>query len=429
MKASIRNFALAIGLSTCLILPATAADRVTMKDGRVFTGHITNQTDNVIRIQVQFGELVKEEILFMGDVASVEKSVSDAEVKEAGQRNHDEMEAKDRAEAKAKQSRDNPGVIVLPMTGGVGETFRHDEIEMVAEHADKIKAETGQSPIIVLEIESGGGMMLEMYEIHETLTEVKKRHRVVAWIKEAISAAAATAFHCDEIYFRTDGNLGAMTGFNSGTGVALKDDALRGWLNDASNWAEAGGRSGAIARAMIHNPFELSFTVNEETGEIEWFDDLSGEHILSTSETNLSFTSSTALASKFADGVADTPEELAKLLDLPEWNEVSDYGREIHEDWVETFELAQHDIPRIYGELQIVQASAAADPLEKIGRTIDLISQLIRWWDRAPFVCQYNVGVPPKELLERNIEELRRQAAEIRRAQNRNRGRGGGRGY
>ncbi|MGI9013598.1 MAG: hypothetical protein ACR2GY_05030 [Phycisphaerales bacterium] len=424
-KKTFRNILLATGLAVCLALPAIAADRITMKDGRTYVGEITSQTENVVRISVVYGNMAKEHIFFTGDIALIEKDVATDAPVATGTNSKSTPATTD---AKAGHHPNNPGVIFLPLTGGVGQTFRHDEIEMAAKHADEIKKKTGFAPIIVLEIESGGGMMLEMYKIHDTLMEVKKRHRIVAWIKEAISAAAATAFHCDEIYFRTDGNLGAMTGFNSGTGQALQDEALQQWLSDAHAWAEAGGRFGGIAQAMIHNPYELSYSIDPDTGEVIWFSDLTGDVILSTGERNLSFTSSTALHSGFADGIADTTEELAELLDLPEWYEVDTYGRDIHRNWVETFELANHDIPRIYGELQIVQASAAAGNLEKIGRSIDLLQQLIRWWDRAPFVCEYLVGVPPKDQLERTIAELRRQAAMIRRAEAQQRNRGGGRG-
>jgi hypothetical protein len=302
-------------------------------------------------------------------------------------------------------------ILRLPLTGMVGLEFRHQEIEKVAAYADKLKKEQGIDPIIVLEIESGGGMMSEMYAIHDTLMEVKKRHRVVAWIKEAISAAAATAFHCDEIYFRTDGSLGAMTGFNSGTGISLKDEELARWLRDAAAWAEAGGRPGLIARAMIHHPFIVSYSVDDETGEVTWYDSLEGEYVLSDEDTNLTFTSGHAERSGFADGIANSEQELARLLDMKEWTE-DPYAKDVYDQWMENFEEASHDIPYLIGELQIIQGGAL-DAEGKIQAAIRIIDDLLKWWKKEPDLCRM-MGLPSEEDLERLIREYRRALQQIR---------------
>lgn len=412
-------------LSACLALGVTAsvfaADKVVLKDGREFSGEIVKKTDTYVQIRVILGSLEQVQTFWMGDVAKIVEDVADSN-KETGS---DESTQPKPAGAAPKPAtsgstekglnRAKPGVIVLPMKGTVGIEFRKEEIERVAEEADKIKRETGISPIIVLEIESGGGLMLEMYNIHESLTELKKNHRIVAWIKQAISAAAATAFHCDEIYFMTEGNLGAMTGFNAGTGQSLKGPALEQWLSDASEWAESGGRPGMIARAMIHHPVLLSYDKDPETGKVTWYESLQGEYKLSDEISNLSFSSSQALHSGFADGVADTKEQLAKFLDLAEWNEMSRTGYEAYEDWNKTVSRAKVEIPRIFGRFQIIQGSAAASPEEKIGRMIDLLEQLIMWSRRAPNVARYEAGLPPIEELERMIRDLKKQLSDMRR--------------
>jgi hypothetical protein len=345
---------------------------------------------------------------FKGDVAEIIEDVT-TETTEA-----------DATEAAASTSTSAPveseagsGTVILrlPLVGGVGQTFRHQEIETVAAYADKLTREKGIRPIIVLEIESGGGAMTEMYAIHDTLMEVKKRHRVVAWIKEAISAAAATAFHCDEIYFRTDGSLGAMTGYNPGTGLALKDAELERWLRDASAWAEAGGRPGLIARAMIHHPFEVSYDVDDETGEVTWYDTLEGEYDLSDATTNLTFTSIDAKQSAFSDGIADSEEELAQLLDMKVWNE-DPYAKNLQEDWMKTFELANYEIPMIFGELQIIQGGSL-DAEGKLQAAISKIEKLIQWWKREPDLLR-SMGLPSREDLERLLREYRKALDDLK---------------
>ena len=100
-----------------------------------------------------------------------------------------------------------PGVFVLPLKNTVGTYIRHEEMEAIAEEADKY----GPGQIIVLILDTPGGSVTETEKIHEVLMKIKKRHRLVAWIKEAISAGCAIALHCDEIYFMKEGSAGAMT--------------------------------------------------------------------------------------------------------------------------------------------------------------------------------------------------------------------------
>jgi ClpP class serine protease len=288
----------------------------------------------------------------------------------------------------------------------VGLEFRHEEMEKIAEEADK----HGPGQIIVLLIESGGGAVTEMEQIHETLLEIKKRHRLVAWIQEAISAACATAIHCDEIYFMTEGTAGSMTAFAGGQ--SWQGAQLQKWLNTAGEWMELGGRSPYIGEAMIDDDKLLSYDKDGKTGKVTWYNDLSGEFILSRMDENLTFNSSNALHCGFADGIADTEPQLAKLLDLPKWYEVSDYGREIHEDWMSTVKRAQEDLPRLADELQYKNQSSG-DPVKILGTQINIMKQIVQWWDRAPNVCEMS-GIPPKEFLERQIAEMRRELARMK---------------
>jgi len=418
MNTMMKNALAAFGLAACMSLPALAADKVVTTDGKEYVGEIISRTENVIVIRVRYGSLTREHTLWMGDVAEI-TTVADAPGTVPAQAPATPAGPSLTGGAAAPAARTpaaagQPQIILLPLTGMVGIEFRHQEIVEAGKKADEVKEATGVAPIIVLEIESGGGMVLEIYKIHDALMDLKKRHRVVAWIKEAISAACATALHCDEIYFRTEGNAGAMTAFAGATSVQGQD--LATWLSDASEWAEAGGRPGMIARAMVDEAYELSYSIDEETGEVTWYDSNEGDHILSNKGTNLSFTSSTAIHSKFADGIADTTDELAELLDLKAWSEVEDgYGRELHEDWMRTLERGRSEIPKIFDRVRTAGQTAGGDEVVALGRAIEQLKQLIRWREIAPNLCDYEFGIPPREELERQIAQLQRQIAEIRR--------------
>ncbi|MHC4420357.1 MAG: Clp protease/crotonase-like domain-containing protein, partial [Planctomycetota bacterium] len=298
------------------------------------------------------------------------------------------------------------GVFVLPLKKMVGLEFRHEEMEELAKEADKY----GDGQIIVLLIDSGGGSVVEMEKIHETLSEIKQRHRLVAWIKQAISAACSTAMHCDEIYFMTEGTAGAMTAFNSATGQAWKGEELKEWMRRAGDWMEQGGRSRYIAEAMIHSPRLLSYDKDPDTGEVTFYNDLSGEVVLSDDGKNLVFNASLALDCGFSDGTADTEEHLAALLDLPAWHEKSDYGRKISEDWCELVEKGREECARLRARLGYL-GTGSGDPVVIIGKRIQIFEQMIRWQEKVP-----NMGCSgtSTEQLKREIKELRKQLSDMK---------------
>ena len=155
-----------------------------------------------------------------------------------------------------------PGVFFMPWEGPVGIEARHDEIQEIIEEADKY----GPGQIIVLQINSPGGLVIEGDKIHETLKDVKKRHRVVAWVKEAISAAAFASLHCDEIYFMQVGAMGSAVMFAGQT--AISGDELNAWLEKFSEVAEIGGRDPIIARCMVTRTAMASYDKDSETGKV-----------------------------------------------------------------------------------------------------------------------------------------------------------------
>ena len=346
--------------------------------------------------------IFKDDIIRLSTIRGADDAVMD--IKGARPAHVREMSRTKSGDLNADSAR--PGVFVLPLKGRVGLELRHDEMEKIAEEADKY----GRGQIIVFLIDSGGGAVTEMEQIHDTMTEIKKRHRLVAWVKQAISAACATAMHCDEIYFMTNGTAGAMTAFNSATGKAWTGDELEEWQTRAGEWMEAGGRSRYIAEAMIHNPNLLSYDKDSQTGDVTFYNDLSGEHILSREGENLVFTASDALQCGFSDGTASNEQELAELLDLGQWHETSDYGRRIAKEWQDTVERANRELPLLQERLKYA-GTGSGDPVEILGNRIKIYEKFLRWQDRCPPCTQ---GMPPKEELQRDISEMRRELANLK---------------
>ncbi|MEE9130946.1 MAG: hypothetical protein V3T84_13080 [Phycisphaerales bacterium] len=363
------------------------------------TGRLVDATKYYIKIDVKLAGEPATKTIFNGDIRSMRTVTVDDVSVAARTSKTTRVATREEGIATPKDAR---GVFVLPMSGEVGLTFRHEQIEKMAKHADGF----GPGQIIILLMDSHGGG-IEMEKVHDTIMKVKKRHRVIAWIQTAISAAAASAIACDEIYFMTDGTLGAMTGY-SGT-TALKDEELEAWLKTAGQWMENGGRYLYIAHAMIHAPSLLSYDKDAATGEVIWHNDLSGEHVLSDEESNLVFTSGRATDCGFADGIADTGEELAELLHLGEWREIDTYGRSVAKDWQDTVKKAEEEIPRLLARRNMVTGT----PERRIGALIRIDEALIKWIDRAPAIAKRMIPAS-KDFLEREIRELRKQLADLR---------------
>ena len=296
-------------------------------------------------------------------------------------------------------------IFIMPWEGTVGEGARHDEIEAIGKEADKI----GPHQIIILEVISPGGLVTEGDEIDATLMDLKKRHRVIAWIKEAISAAAFTSLHCDEIYFQRVGTLGAITMF-AGT-KSIEGAELDAWQKKVGDVTEVGGRNRWVGEAMVTNAPLLSYD-RDENGNIKWYNTLEGKYPLSDAIQNLTLNADIAMHCKFADGIANNPDELIALLHLNKEDVViSPVGYKIHKDWQALLEDCKEQKPKI---IRDAMNPAGSDDVAQIGSRIKAIQQLILWWDKcAPCMQLDGPQVPPKEELEKQLKQLRKQLGEI----------------
>lgn len=298
---------------------------------------------------------------------------------------------------------DWPGVFYLPLSGTLGIGMRHDEIEAIGREADA----HGPGQIIVLHIDSPGGLVIEGDRVSATINRIKRNHRVVAWIKEAISGGAFTALHCDENYYMSYGALGAITMFAGQT--AASGPQLQAWLERCGEVAESAGRNRYVVQAMIHAPLVVSYDRDPETGRITYYNTKEGKYLLADERTNLTLNASNALHAGYSQGTADTVEELAELMQLPEWREAGDgVGRRIHANWQRTVEQAQREVPMLMQRMQY-QGTGSGDGAVVLGSRIRLLEELLRWYDRCYPVVVYEAGLPA------DPEPLRRQLAEMRR--------------
>jgi hypothetical protein len=424
--------ALMLTLALCSAALAAQAVEIKLKDGSRWRGEL-NSTVQVTYMQqnVQVpleGKLIKVEPMYVvvdGKVAGNQKQVTifrsdiismttvtapvDGETPEAPTNAPHSKPSESKPATKAKGDPTQPGVFVLPLEGGVGETLRHEEIVKMTEYLDK---NYGPGQIVVFLISSNGGSVAETEKIGNAIREMRKRHRAVAWIDKAISAGCQTAMYCNEIYFMTTGTAGAVTAWNPGTGQSVKGEMLEKINEDFVRVAEENGYSRWIALSMKNNHYLCSYDKDPVTGEVTFYGDLSGQYVLSDANSNLCFNASNALHCGFSDGTADTPEQLAKLLNLPKWNEIDDYGRRLAKEWQRICEEAKTEIPLAAARYRYKNVGSG-DAMVVLGTRIQIIEDLIRWWNRCHNVAQQML--PSKDDLEREVVELKKQLADIKR--------------
>lgn len=308
-----------------------------------------------------------------------------------------------------------PKVFLLPFEGTVGSYAREEEIRAVAEVADQY----GDGQIIVLLVDSPGGLVAEGDEISVTLRQIQKRHRLVAWIRSAISAAAFTSFHCREIVFMNSGELGAITMFRGADNTSAEGAELAAWVEEVGNAAESGDHSRELAEAMVTNSELCSYDPAEGDKGPVIYGTLEGKVVLSTEQENLTINATTAKDCGFSIGTANTEEELATLLGLPRWYETTDDGRTIHQKWHRKLERAAEVLPDLMARA-FGGRGASSDPIKSMNVRLSAIRAIIKWakdlgthtW--AVIGRDVGTNLPPLEYLEMQERDLSEQLARMR---------------
>jgi hypothetical protein len=302
-------------LCTVLFTGVSLADKIVLKDGRVVEGTIVREIDELVWIKFTVAGIEREEVHARTDITTIERS--DAAKPDAAK-----ADAKANAPAvPASGAYKTPKAAIITL--GDEENGHTVGIYMTAHQLEQMipilekELGTDGTGVVVLRIHSGGGLLLEVQKLSDVIhNEYKKRWRTVAWIDSAISAAAMTAHCLEEIYFTSQGNYGAATGY-SGPLVAIKGRDLEEVLYQMEKVSARGGHNPLIARAMqIQQP--LSVTV-KPNGDVEYYGDTkSGDIVVNPAGEVLTFNSVTAARIKFSRGTCDTIPELTKAMGYQE---------------------------------------------------------------------------------------------------------------
>ena len=315
--------------------------------------------------------------------------------------------AKTAATAGAPIQKMKKQVFVLPLDGMVGIGLRHDEMEEVEKIADGY----GPGQVIILRINSDGGLVTEGDLIAATLTRIKNKHRLVAWIVNAISGGAFTGLYCDEMYFMPEAALGSITMW-SGDRVERKD-VREDWKSRVAEACAAGDRDPKIGPAMVHSEVELSY---DKVGDkVTFYNDYKHEFKLSDDKENLDFSAKSAEHSGFSDGTAATEMDLYRELGVNDTTkfEANSAGKVIAEKWQKLIQGAKEEVPLLMQKREIEGSSqgGVAFLQAKIRNT----QKIVDWYKKCAAEMKYDlqIGEEAIEQLKDEIVQMRKQIKEM----------------
>lgn len=379
-----------VALTSMFATSNALADKLHLKNGKVLDGTVVGEGKGWVQFKYSIANVEQTQIFTESDYSKVEKDSVTNPVPATG--------AAKTEGAKASSSERKPGVTRIAVIN-FGPPSEWSEtcgdmvgvqisVEAYKKALDMLKKQNVD--ICVVRVNSGGGYGLEVGKFHELFhNEFKKTFRTVAWMESAISAAAMSPWVINEFYFMDKGNIGACTGW-SGRLVAVKGIALEEMLVQMEKASVLGGRDPKIMRAMqIMEP--LSVTKDKTTGEIKWFQNLSGDKIINGENRILTMNSKDALEFGVSKGTANTKEELARAMLGPN-AEFEFVGQDVSE-YVDNYMKEQDRAEKIAIEVAIKYVTAinlaqAVQDRQERGAQVNIakkqLAQLRRWVKMNP---------------------------------------------
>ena len=295
---------------------------------------------------------------------------------------------------------------VIPLHGEVGAT-------VLASALDKSLADavSRKATVIVLDIDSPGGLVEESLKIMKVIAHYNKQCRIVAFTEQDLSAAAIFTLSCRQIYVKQSSTIGAATSFIPGQpelSAKIEEKMQSAWRAAARNSAEEGGHDPLLADAMIDNDAELHVETVDGKPVVK---EGQGEHMLVRKGKVLTLTSHEAVECGLAAGEADDFDELGKAMEYPAWVECNGLGRELAEYLPKHEEAFQQTIKRIGADLGVhLQRAIEADPsgnrefVEQVQqRVMPGPGPVNRGYPRYPMPGRGFVPVPQNQIITRRV--------------------------
>ncbi|MCA9281180.1 MAG: hypothetical protein H6812_01505 [Phycisphaeraceae bacterium] len=391
---------------------------VTLRDGRVFTGFVHEETEFKIVLDVPFSGITSRMTFAMRDVDTITRE----EDKEAGS----PVDGGDGADESGDAPTDDAntdaqragGYVVIPAHGGVGVELTADYFDDVLNRAVRCGAE-----VAIIHVDSPGGLVAELDAIRDVLDRYEDKITIAFYVdNEAFSAAALLCMSGKHLYIGKRASIGAAVAFSGSVGNYKVDAKFNSAF--AAKWrgrAEEVGRPGLLIDAMIlpetevyaeksTEPWTLSPDKPSKGDGAEW-------QTLDNKREILSLTHLTATGTGAVNGSADSAHDVAALIGV-ERNQAASFDGERYaasyyasqERNINTVVAALESYVEVLDTLKDSKdLRQYRERLEKLNRTIGQVSRLYNKHDyvRNIFLLE-GVSIDAFRAIQDRIREILR---------------------
>ena len=251
-----------------------------------------------------------------------------------------------------------PTYYMIPLHGEVGATFLSSALEKsLADAAER------KPTVVVLDINSPGGLVEEAKSLTKVLHTFNKQLRIVALTDQDLSAAAVVTLSVREIYVKSSSTIGAATSYRPdklNLPPKLEEKMQSAWRAVARNSAQEGGHESLLANAMIDNDMELHVEKVDGKPVVK---EGPGDQMLCKKGKILTLTSHEAVDCGLAAGMADDIGELGAALKFKDWTECKGLGTVLAEYLPKRSEAFDAEKKKLVAALEKdLQEAIANDP-------------------------------------------------------------------
>lgn len=361
---------------------AASADVITLKDGRVYEGKITERTPTTITIRTLVAGIAMDVEVLRADIKSIEEEDPPRGFPDDDGGGGDTVETpkapkapasrrpaeRDRPERPARRSPDGPSYLEIPIHGGFGEDVTAAGVEAALLLARRRGVEH-----IVFTLDSPGGYLYEAEAIAGLIDEYRDEFTFHALIeRSAWSAAMWIVASCDTVHAAPGAGCGAAVAYtgDATTGEAAVDAKFNSaTAAQLAAIADGSGLPSDLFRAMVLMDLSVWAWPDPENPE-RYLTSASpppsgtaGAQQIDTPATVLSLTAKDMERYGLARIHEGSAEELSGVLGIESWRSLGRAGRNLMERAArERGRLAEEIEEKVERVQRAVRIAQEADP-------------------------------------------------------------------
>lgn len=317
--------------------PWAAADTLVLTSGRQLQGRLVQQSAKEVLFEVQTND---------GKIIGVQSFDAKNVVRVVVQA----------APPQRQIDPSKPTYMVVPIEGTIGM-----DISAVLLRKMLTLARNTKTDVVVLEIDSPGGMVEDLFDMLKVLQEFRQM-RIVAHVRRAHSCAAILAMSCKEIIVAPTASIGGAVVFTftpQGTPSNINAKFESIVRAECKTYVEAAGHEPKLVEGMMQTDCQL--TLVEKDGRKVITDQPARGKVIKKKGTILTLSASEAVEVGLAKGPADTIDEVRKLLGVESWQEGLGDARNVAAAWKRKMASDINRIKAVMRQADAMLAQAAAN--------------------------------------------------------------------